>query len=258
MSKRKSRLYLCPSEPQSQLLTFRLNEEPHLMWDYRTSNWDEVCSLWVFMFSWNIRLLKTSQAQLSRTWEKQTKKKNQRISYSCYKDKTLQTSSMVWCSSVRRFCFCSLRRTRTETRCEGWNVSFLISCFQGTREREDNGQMRGRMIAAMTKLGLITHRGQNDDWHQWFQSTDASLKYKLSPPSRTGGSFKPHRMGFPKCPCRVRARKAQLNQRQITHKCCWVKSNLKDACKTTAFASASRFWIRNMLCILFMWVCSIQ
>lgn len=159
---------------------------------------------------------------------------------------------MVWCSSVRRFCFCSLRRTRTETRCEGWNVSFLISCFQGTREREDNGQMRGRMIAAMTKLGLITHRGQNDDWHQWFQSTDASLKYKLSPPSRTGGSFKPHRMGFPKCPCRVRARKAQLNQRQITHKCCWVKSNLKDACKTTAFASASRFWIRNMLCILFI------
>lgn len=35
--------------------------------------WDEVCSRWVFMFSWNIRLLKTSQAQLSHTWEKKSK-----------------------------------------------------------------------------------------------------------------------------------------------------------------------------------------
>lgn len=165
---------------------------------------------------------------------------------------------MVWCSSVRRFCFCSLKEQgqKLVVKDEMYLSWSLVS--RGTRERDDNGQMRGRMLAAMTKLGLITHRGQNDDWHQWFQSTDASLKYKLSPPSRTGGSFKPQRMGFPKCPCRVRARKAQLNQRQITHECCWVKSNLKGACITTAFVSASRFWIRNMLFILFMWVCSIQ
>lgn len=34
----KPRLYPCPFELQSQLLTFWLNEKPHLMWDYRTSN----------------------------------------------------------------------------------------------------------------------------------------------------------------------------------------------------------------------------
>lgn len=52
-------------------------------------------------------------------------------------------------------------------------------------------------------------------------------KHKVSLASRTAASVKPHGMGFPGCPCRVRAR---LNQRQMTHQCCWVQSNLKDAC----------------------------
>lgn len=123
-------MYLCTSELQSQLLTFRLNEEPHLMWDYRTS--DSLSLRWSLFpvgFPWNIRLLKTSQAQFSST----RGKKIQGLVTLATRIKTLQTSSMVWCSSVRRFCFCSLRRTRTETRHEGWNVSFLISCFQGNQ-----------------------------------------------------------------------------------------------------------------------------
>lgn len=31
------RLHFCTSKLQYQLLTFRLNKEPHLMWDYRSS-----------------------------------------------------------------------------------------------------------------------------------------------------------------------------------------------------------------------------
>jgi len=130
-SKWKSRLYLCTSKLQSHLLTFRLNEEPHLMWDYRTSEslrW----SLFPVGFPRNIRLLKTSQAQFSSTREI----KNPRFSYSCNKDKTLQTSSMVWCSSVRRFCFCSLRRTRTETHHERMKCIFPDLLFPGEPGKE--------------------------------------------------------------------------------------------------------------------------
>lgn len=114
---------------------------------------------------------------------------------------------------VPRFCFCCLRRARTETRHEG-SVS-LISCFQGNVWKRWNET--ASVIASVTKLGLLTHRDQNHDWHRWFQSTDAALKHKLSLASRTGASVKPHRMGFPGCPCRVTAR---LNQTQM-------QSNLK-------------------------------
>lgn len=64
------RLHLCPCNYNLNFWPFDWTKSLTLCEITEAQTVREVCSLWVFRFSWNTHLLKTSQARFSCTWDK--------------------------------------------------------------------------------------------------------------------------------------------------------------------------------------------